>query len=103
MTSLQKYTSLKNKVDSLKEQADKAQGAYEQVLIQLEEELGTKNIKQARIVLSEIKQEHQELEDEFISALKEWKEKCEKAKSKKSESSWIKKSRRGTKQKVLSK
>ena len=72
---IQEYTNLKKRADSLKSQADRAQGALEQHMKKLKEEFNCESIAEAEELLNQLKDEQKKIEVSYNKALGEFKEK----------------------------
>jgi predicted nucleic acid-binding Zn-ribbon protein len=69
------YRRLKSEVEEAVEQAQRARGALDQLMRQLEEEFGCKTLKQAKLVLEELRDKRDRLQEKFNQAVKEYNEK----------------------------
>ena len=65
MADLKDLLALKERVESLRREADKAAGALEQSMRRLKEEFGCGSIKEAEKLLKELKAEEEESKDQF--------------------------------------
>lgn len=75
MSTLQKYLQLKKKVDQSQQEADKAEGALEQVIKQLKKEFGCTTLEEAKKKLKILERQQQKAETEFGDAVEEFEEK----------------------------
>jgi len=74
MSDLEKLTRLKKKAEAAQREADKAQGALDQILYQLLDEFECKSLKAAKKLLTEIQGKEQEAQETFQEALTEFEE-----------------------------
>ena len=76
---LREYTDLKNKVEALRRKAERAQGAYEQLLKRLKDEFGCDSLDAARALLNKTEREVKKAKERFEQAKTEfeqnWQEK----------------------------
>lgn len=74
--NLRRYTQLKEKAERLQRDADKAQGALEQVKEQISKEFGCQTIKAAKALAEELQAELEQTEQKYEQQLtrfeKEW-------------------------------
>lgn len=66
---LKKYAALKEKVESLHSQRDRAQGALDQLHVELKRDFGCKTLEEAKEKLGKLSKEQAKLEREFTQAL----------------------------------
>jgi len=71
----ERYRELKEEVDSAKTEANKAQGALDQLLERLETEFKCKSLKEAKALLEELQTDRDAAEKSFVKALKSYEEK----------------------------
>ena len=73
---LKTYQNLKSKADSLKRDADRASGAFDEALAQLKKDFGVSTIDEAKALLEELQTKDTKAEQKFKAALeafeKEW-------------------------------
>lgn len=74
MDDLEKFTRLKAKVASMAREADKARGALDRIMEQLNEEFGCSSVKQAEKLLAKLEREREEAERTARRALKKFEE-----------------------------
>ena len=67
--NLERYESLRRKVEQLRREQAKAEGAWETALQRLEEEFGCKTLKRAESLLERKEQELAAAEEAFNTAL----------------------------------
>ena len=72
MADLNDLTRIKEQVDRLQREADKASGALEHAMVQLKEDFGCKTLEEGQKLLDELTQESKKAEDEFNKALKKF-------------------------------
>ena len=65
---VKQYEKLKNNVDRLRREADKAEGAYDQLMGQLKDEFGFTNIKEAEKEIKKLQKEVKEKETKEMVA-----------------------------------
>jgi len=74
----EKYRRLKQEVENTKAEADRAQGALDQLLVRLKDEFDCKDLKEARTKLVELETKKEKAEIAFSKALtdyeKKWKQ-----------------------------
>lgn len=66
---LREYTRLKERADSLQREADRAEGAFEQVKTRLADDHGCKSVKAAEKMLAALQKEEDSLAAEYETAL----------------------------------
>lgn len=74
MNRLEKYTELKNKVDKLKQNKSRAEGALAQIKTQLKEKFGCTSLKMAKAKLVALKRKGKKVSDEFDKAVEKFEE-----------------------------
>lgn len=67
-----KYLKIKEQVEAIQRRADKAQGAAEQVMKQLQEEFSVNNIEEGKELLEKLEEEKKILETELEELWKEF-------------------------------
>ncbi len=77
MTELKKYLDLKRKVEQAQQKADKAEGAFEQIMKQLKEKFECATLKAAKLKLALLKKQEQKALTEFEDAVEEFEEEWE--------------------------
>jgi hypothetical protein len=65
VTTLEKYTKLKKRLDAIERQRQQHVGALDQLLKRLKQEFGCVSLKEAKIKLRKLTREHQQKEAEF--------------------------------------
>jgi len=75
------YKALKEEAEGAKVAADRAQGALDAALLTLEKEFGIKTVKEAKAQLKRAEALAEEAEEEFETALEEYREKWHKDES----------------------
>jgi len=70
--SLDQYQKLKQRVDRLQREADKAAGARAERLKRLEDEFGCKSIKEAEKLLAKLEAEAKKVESDYQQAAAEF-------------------------------
>lgn len=63
--NLNKYLRMKEKIESLQREADKAEGAAEQSLKRLQKDFGCKSLEEAKRLIEEREEEQRKLEKEY--------------------------------------
>jgi predicted nucleic acid-binding Zn-ribbon protein len=71
----EKYRKLKQEVEETKAEADRAQGALDQLLARLKEEFDCDNLKEAKTKLAELKAKKERAESAFEKEMAEYEEK----------------------------
>jgi len=71
---LKKYMGLKKKVERAQQEADKAEGALEQVMKQLKKEFGCSTLEEAKKKLKVLEKQKQKAEKDFEIAVEEFEE-----------------------------
>ena len=66
---LDEFNRLKSKAENLKVQAERAQGALEQNMKQLQEEFECESVEEARVLLEELAEEKEKIEASYEKAL----------------------------------
>ena len=66
---LRDLTALKDRVEKLQREADRAAGALEQTLAQLKTEFGCSTLKEARTKLKELNDQEQKAREAFVASL----------------------------------
>lgn len=66
---LKKYEQLKRRVDAAKSEADKAQGALDNLMARLESQFECSTVSDAKVKAEELRERAEELEDDFNEAL----------------------------------
>lgn len=74
MPKLDKYLSLKKRVESAQQEADKAEGALSEVMKQLEREFDCKTLNEAKRKLKQLKKQEESSKKAFDDALEEFEE-----------------------------
>lgn len=67
-----RYNALRKKVERLKRDADRAEGAHDELMSRLEEEFGVTELSEAENKLAELELELQQAEREFNKKLAEF-------------------------------
>ena len=75
--SVEEYQKLKKRVETVRREHDKAQGALEQTMKRLKEEFDCDSLKEARQLHKRLKREAAEAAEKFDGALAEFQEKWE--------------------------
>jgi predicted nucleotide-binding protein (sugar kinase/HSP70/actin superfamily) len=75
MMDIAEFNQLKANVDKLTRERDKAQGAFEQSLVELEKEFGCKTIKEAVALQEKLAQQASKAERDYEKALSAFKTK----------------------------
>jgi len=71
----EKYRKLKQEVEETKAEADRAQGALEQLLARLKEEFDCDSLKEAKAKLNELKAKKEKAQSVFEKVLEDYEEK----------------------------
>ena len=71
----EKYRKLKQQVEETKAEADRAQGALDQLLTRLKEEFDCSNLKDAKAKLAELEAKKKKAESVFEKVLADYEEK----------------------------
>lgn len=71
----EKYRKLKQQVEEAKGEADRAQGALDQLLARLKEEFDCSNLKEAKAKLAELESKKKKAESVFEKVLADYEEK----------------------------
>lgn len=72
---LKKLAQLREQVDSMQRESDRAEGALQQILTQLKEEYGCKNLDEAEGLLASLREKLTETEEEYEGALEKFQKK----------------------------
>jgi len=72
---LKKYMALKSKVEEAQQEANKAEGALEEITKRLKKEFGCADLVAAKRKLKLLKKQKQKIETEFEEAMEEFEEK----------------------------
>lgn len=75
VVSEEQYRKLKRDVDSTRSEAQRANGAYEQLMTQLKSEFGCKTLKEAKALLEDLEEKKAKAEKEFEKAMREYEKK----------------------------
>ena len=78
MSDLQDYIDLKEKVEKLRRESDKAAGALEQAEEQLNKRFNVSTLEEAEKLLDKMKKEEAKIKNQFLEALEGFEEKWEK-------------------------
>jgi len=68
MITVKEYEAKRLRAENLKQQADKAEGALDELMGRLEDEFGCKTMKQGRAKLAKIKKDRENLETKYNDA-----------------------------------
>jgi len=71
----EEYRRLKKEVEEAKAEADRAQGALDQLLTRLKEEFGCKDLKEAKALLTQLRLKRDTAQAAFTSAVEDYEEK----------------------------
>ena len=71
----EKYRKLKQEVEDTKAEADRAQGALDQLLTRLKDEFACSNLKEAKARLVELKAKKEQAETTFEKVMADYEEK----------------------------
>ncbi len=77
MSELNKYMSLKKKVEEAHQSADKAEGALGQIMNQLEDSFQCSTLKAAKLKLISLQKQEKKITKEFKEAVEDFEEKWE--------------------------
>ena len=77
MSKIQNYMDLKKKVEEAQQNADKAQGALEQITNRLKDEFGCTTLEAAKKKLKNLEKEEEKAKTAFEDAVEEFEEKWE--------------------------
>jgi len=69
------YRRLKRDVENAKTEAEQAKGALTQITIQLKDEFGVSNLKEAKEALAELEAKRDKAKEKFDAALKDYQKK----------------------------
>ena len=75
---LKKYMNLKKRVEQAQQEANRAEGALEQVMKQLKEEFGCITLEDAKKKLKSLEKQEQKARTDFEEAMEEFEEKWDK-------------------------
>ena len=75
MTTISKYVKLKEQVDEAKSDADKAEGALNQIMKQLKTDFDCSSLTTAEKKCKQLKKQAKEAEENFDNAVEEFTEK----------------------------
>jgi hypothetical protein len=76
MSNTDEYLKLKKKADAAQKKADKAQGAYDQILKQLKDEFGCSSLEEAQLLLKKMKKKEKKIVKEFDEAMEAYTKEC---------------------------
>ena len=74
-SELGRFLSIKEKLDSLQKQADRAQGALDQVLSTIKKEFGCNSLEEAKLLQAKLAKDTSRLESELHKSLLAFEEK----------------------------
>ena len=81
MASIERYKELKAKVDRLRREHDRAEGALEQAMLKLKEQYDCKTLEEGKIVLSKMEKDCKRKRSKYDKAMErfdeEWGERLE--------------------------
>ncbi len=75
--TLKKYMRLKKEVETAQQRKDRAQGALDQLMKNLEKDFKCTSLKQAQKKLTNLQEREEEAKEEFVEAMEEFEEKWE--------------------------
>jgi intergrase/recombinase len=75
MIALDDYAALKRKIESLKRDKDKAEGALEQILEQMKTEFEVNSIEEAKEMLASLQAKELSVMNKYVKAKKEFEKK----------------------------
>lgn len=75
MSSVEKFTRLKKQVVRVQREADKAQGALDEIMKRLRKEFGSKTLVEAEKLLKRFTKEEKELERQFTKDFRSFEKK----------------------------
>jgi len=75
MVELKRFEELKRKIEKIRKERDKAEGALDQVMVDLKEEFGCKTIKEAEARMAELKQDAEDSQEKYEAALEDFEKK----------------------------
>ena len=75
--NLKEYDDLKSKIEKLKSNADRAEGALEQHMENLKEGFDCSSVKEAKALIKDMTEKQESVETAYDVALEEFKEKWE--------------------------
>lgn len=74
MEKLDKYLSLKKKVESAQQEADQAEGAENEVMKQIKDEFGCTTLKSAKVLLKQKRKQEADSKEKFDAAFEQFEE-----------------------------
>ncbi len=77
MNRLKEYTELKRKTEEAQQNADKAEGALEQVMKQLKDDFDCSTLTEAKKKLKQLQKQEEKITTEFEEAIESFEEKWE--------------------------
>jgi len=75
MTNLDRYQKLKGKADELQREADRAEGALEQLMDKLKDEFDCETLEEAEKLSKKLEKEAKKAEEDFETAIDMFEEK----------------------------
>ncbi len=75
--TLKKYMRLRKDVEIAQQRKDRAQGALDQLMKNLEKDFKCTSLKQAQKKLTNLQKQEEEAKEEFVEAMEEFEEKWE--------------------------
>lgn len=75
MATIEEYKRLKKKADKLKQEADEAAGAFNQIMQDLRKEYKVNSLEDAKKLLKKMEKEEARLQKEFDEAMADFEEK----------------------------
>ncbi len=76
-TTLKKYMRLKKDVETAQQRKDRAQGALDQLMKNLEKDFKCTTLKQAQKKLTNLQEQEEEMKENFVEAMEKFEEKWE--------------------------
>ncbi len=76
-TTLKKYMRLRKDVETAQQRADRAQGALDQLMKNLEKDFKCTTLKQAQKKLTNLQEQEEEMKKDFMEAMEKFEEKWE--------------------------
>ncbi len=75
--TLKKYMRLKKDVETAQQRKDRAQGALDQLMKNLDKDFKCASLKQAQKKLTNLQEQEEEAKEDFVEAMEEFEEKWE--------------------------
>lgn len=68
----QQYIALEEEVEEMRKKAERAKGALDQLMAQLQQDFNCSTVKEAKVLLAKLQKKREETEREFEAAMKDY-------------------------------